>query len=368
LTLHLPARETPVRATFILTCMDFSTLDRTSVQAGPKLVPPERLRSDSPTSAVVEPVRFPPEDGGRSLSEMARRDLAATLQLLAERAQYITGASGAAIALRKDGEMVCRASAGSSAPTLGAQLHVNSGLSAESVRSRRILRCDNAELDPRVNQESCRALGISSVVVLPLIAEEDVNGVFELFSDRAYAFAERDITALERIAEMIQTAVEHAEAAERVERIVGQGAGGWDKETVNKDRERASALEAETRVAPVVRDTVRNSDALSPKTSNGTSGQTPAELQTDEHQSDGSPLVVPSERGNIGSCESCGFPVSAGRKLCLDCESSHPSDGVNAAFLSSITIPRENWLHLNRYLIGTLLIAAVTIAVLVWMR
>ena len=43
----------------------------------------------------------PGENGGRSLAEMAHRDLDAALQLLAERAQYITAASGAAIALRR---------------------------------------------------------------------------------------------------------------------------------------------------------------------------------------------------------------------------------------------------------------------------
>src|SRR5271165_5700984 len=40
--------------------------------------------------------RFPGEDGGRSLAQMADGDLDAALQLLADRAQYITSASGAA--------------------------------------------------------------------------------------------------------------------------------------------------------------------------------------------------------------------------------------------------------------------------------
>src|SRR5580658_7999439 len=44
--------------------------------------------------------RFPGEDVGHSMAEMAQRDLDAALQLLADRAQYITGAGGAAIALR----------------------------------------------------------------------------------------------------------------------------------------------------------------------------------------------------------------------------------------------------------------------------
>ena len=40
----------------------------------------------------VSAVRFPGEDGGHSLAEMAQRDLDAALQLLADRAcQYIYG-------------------------------------------------------------------------------------------------------------------------------------------------------------------------------------------------------------------------------------------------------------------------------------
>ena len=73
---------------------------------------------------IPTPVRFPGEDGGRSLAEVAQRDLDAALQLLADRAQYITGASGAAIALRRIGmkDLQCRASTGSNAPELGALL------------------------------------------------------------------------------------------------------------------------------------------------------------------------------------------------------------------------------------------------------
>src|SRR3974390_1115324 len=73
------------------------------------------------TATLAARVRFPGEDGGRSLAEMAQRDLDAALQLLADRAQYITGASGAAIALRRGGknDMLCRASTGEKAPGPG---------------------------------------------------------------------------------------------------------------------------------------------------------------------------------------------------------------------------------------------------------
>src|SRR6202167_2603289 len=118
----------------------------------------------SPSETVP---RFPGKDAGRSLAEMAHRDLDAALQLLAERAQYITGASGTAIALRRGehNDMLCRACVGSNAPELGALLSTEFGLSGESVRTRQPLRCDDAERDARVNREVCRQLGIASVVV-----------------------------------------------------------------------------------------------------------------------------------------------------------------------------------------------------------
>src|ERR1700723_1056763 len=165
--------------------------------------------------------RFPGEDGGRSLTEMAYSDLDAALQLLAERAQYITGANGAAIALRRGehNDMLCRASVGSNAPELGALLSTEYGLSGESVRTHKALRCDDTERDPRVNREGCRQLGIASVVVMPIVTDEQVLGVFELFSGTPRAFEERDISALQRLSEMVETAVKHAVASEALAMI-----------------------------------------------------------------------------------------------------------------------------------------------------
>ncbi len=173
-------------------------------------------------------VRFPGEDGGRSLAEMAQRDLDAALQLLADRAQYITGASGAAIALRRNGknDMLCRASAGSNAPELGALLSTEFGLSGESVRTRQALRCDDAERDARVNREVCRQLGIASVVVMPVVNDDEVLGVFELFSGQANAFGARDVSAIQRLSEMVETAVRLARAAENLpERLMREISG-----------------------------------------------------------------------------------------------------------------------------------------------
>ncbi len=149
------------------------------------------------------------------LSALGESELDAALQLLVERAQYITGATGTALALPQGDEMVCRASAGACAPAVGARLQVRSGLTGESIARRQLLRCDNAETDPRVNLETCHALGIASIVVLPLLRRSgEIRGLFELFSDHPYAFEERDLVALERMAALTLTALDLAEQHE----------------------------------------------------------------------------------------------------------------------------------------------------------
>ena len=298
------------------------------------------------------------DDGGKSLVEMAQRDLEAALQLLAERAQYITGASGAAIALLEESEMICRASAGPSAPELGAEVQVKSGLTGESVRTRQVLRCDDAETDSRVNRESCRALGIKSVMVVPLIREEEVIGVFELFADRANAFEERDITALERLAEMVQTGLEHADA------------GRHALQEIAAKNEQAAAQQEEQKPEPA--------PALA-KIEHEASAAVASELasespETTALKSDPDEPVRTPEPDKVRNCEACGFPVSEGRTLCLDCEAARLSGDSPAplasseapAFLSKFGTPRkQSWLGSHMYTIGTVLIVALTVMLLI---
>src|ERR1700686_4442784 len=191
-----------------------------------------------PTSTnLSSSVRVSEEDGVYSLAEMARRDLDAALQLLVDRAQYITSASGAAIALRRAGknDMQCRASTGSNAPELGALLSAEFGLSGESVRTRQPLRCDDAERDARVNRDVCRHLGIASVIVMPVVNDDEVLGVFELFSGEVNAFGERDLSAVQRLSAMVETAVRLAEAAENLPEQLRAGEASAPAE-VEQDR------------------------------------------------------------------------------------------------------------------------------------
>src|ERR1700751_1563810 len=108
------------------------------------------------------------------------------LQLVAERAQAITGADGVAIALAQGDEIVCRASSGAMAPDRGVQLDSRAGFSGACFRSGRIIRCDDSEKDPRVNREACRQLGTRSMVAVPLLSQANVVGLLEAFSTRPF--------------------------------------------------------------------------------------------------------------------------------------------------------------------------------------
>jgi putative methionine-R-sulfoxide reductase with GAF domain len=145
-------------------------------------------------------------------AESQGSDLEAVLSLVASRSQSLLRASGAAIALaaKDPGTMICRASAGASAPPVGATLQVGSGFSGECVRTGKILRCDDTETDERVDPQSCRALGIRSMLAAPLRLGDRVVGLLEVFSAQPNAFGENDSAVLQRFAEMIVAAVNRA--------------------------------------------------------------------------------------------------------------------------------------------------------------
>jgi hypothetical protein len=148
--------------------------------------------------------------------EALGRDLAAALPLIAERALTLVRASGAAIALADNDPdfMICRASSGPDAPPVGARLQVGSGFSGECIKTGVLLRCDDAELDPRVDPESCRALGIRSILAAPVRVGEKTIGLLEVFSAQPNTFSDTDSAVLQRLAQTVLAAINRAARAE----------------------------------------------------------------------------------------------------------------------------------------------------------
>jgi TonB family protein len=143
--------------------------------------------------------------GGNGLPPQVSADLALEIVLheIVEQACLATGATGAAVVLLRDGEMVCRASSGVNAPALGARLVSESGLTAECMRTQQVQRCDDAQNDPRADAEASRSLGVRSVMIFPLLRGAELLGVVEIFSARPAAFGERDKLTLEVLASRI---------------------------------------------------------------------------------------------------------------------------------------------------------------------
>jgi putative methionine-R-sulfoxide reductase with GAF domain len=137
----------------------------------------------------------------------AELDLEPAISAITERAQHLTGATGAAIALRRGDEIVCRARVGRTAPDLGVRLQTDVGISAEAVRTGEIMLCHDAERNPRVDLASCRRLGVRSILVSPLRHYRRTLGVFEVLSSSPCAFDHRDVVTMQLLSSLMVAAI-----------------------------------------------------------------------------------------------------------------------------------------------------------------
>jgi hypothetical protein len=227
-----------------------------------------------------------------------------------------------------------------------------------------------------VNHEVCRQLGIASVVVMPVVNDDEVLGVFELFSGKANAFGARDVSAVQRLSEMVETAVRLAQAtsnlpdrlkmreAAAVEIDVSVVEGGTAPEGKVLDGE---VLGDTVREEPLVEDSVAVAVFVEERIakenlSTGTPALSEAPTLSQRTRKDGAPCTVEIPGGAAGAhettatkkklywsaaltsagdagklaepdqshvppvlrslrkCDACGFPISAGRVLCVECE------------------------------------------------
>ncbi len=128
------------------------------------------------------------------------------LSTIADAARRLTGASGSAIAMWKDGAMVCRARSGDTAPALGAQLNSETGISGECLRTSKVQHCADTENNPLVDVDVCRALGLRSIAVLPIQGWRGINGILEVFATAPGVFTDHHLEVLEQLAALAERA------------------------------------------------------------------------------------------------------------------------------------------------------------------
>ena len=184
-----------------------------------------RPEEDSVPAQKTEP-EWTEDDRGGYLAELAATlashgggdasaDLALDLLLndIVEQARLATLSTGAAVALLRGDEMICRATVGDNAPDLGVRLNMRSGLCGACVQSKQVQRCDDTETDSRVDATSCRLLDIRSMLVLPILDGTELLGVFEVFSPRPHAFGDMEVQTLQALCRKIVQNIHQASEA-----------------------------------------------------------------------------------------------------------------------------------------------------------
>jgi GAF domain-containing protein len=249
----------------------------------------------------------------------ATLEFQAALQLLVERARFVSGARSVAIALEQDGQFVYSAASGESAPETG----VAAGLSQPSLRDcigqRKIIRSHAGGDFP---------FGLN----VPILREGKAAGFLELHGGSA--FEDRDCEAVQRIAEMIDTAIDHRDAAALADQIAFE-------EIV------------EIPNAPATPSTWHAPNVSSVEA-------------TRQQQSSAASIPETAAAVPVQNCLSCGFPVSPGRKLCVDCErNTDPAQVPDELFTGH---QHESWISTHGYTIASVLVSLLAIATILWLH
>ena len=256
------------------------------------------------------------EDSGlRSFLDSTKLEFQASLQLLAERAAFIAAATGATIALKQGESFVYSAVAGDSAAQPGSPAGINDASMRQCIEERIPVRTA-----PKANTFSLK---------VPILRAEEAIGVLELTGP--YEYQDQEVDSVSRISALVSVAVEYRDAAEQASARIA---------------ERGTEIQAESRPA---------------------SWHAPDSLAAQAIPANPVQRVASRSTLNAQGCASCGFPVSPGRRLCVDCErkSDLPLPSTSELF----TIPTdETWLSAHGYTLLSVLIPTIAAALYFWLR
>lgn len=251
-----------------------------------------------------------PAEAGNSLLEAAEMEFQATLQLLADRACWVSGARAAEIALQSGAHLRYAAVSGAS------QREPGSAAPRDEAPFRHCLT-DNRIVHARAHQGSAFCMAV------PIPQDGEAVGFVNLLSEEA--FNSEDETAVARIAELVEVALQHRDAAARAERL----------EFRDSELELPSLWSAPENVRP------NNRAVEAPQAATKTATQ-------------------------VETCAACGFPVSPGRSLCVECELK-PETAIPAKDLFQ-SETEEIWLSAHGYTIASVLVTVLTAAIILWLR
>jgi hypothetical protein len=260
-----------------------------------------------------------PADVATSPLDAERLEFQASLQLLAGRACGVSDALAGAIALNLNGVMSYCAVSGVSDREPGTEIAPDTEPFHECLIARHPVR-----VGP-VGEPS------AFTIAVPVLRDGVAAGFIELTGDRE--FSEETAQALSRIADLVAITLDHREAAERADKL-------------EFTDERLDPPLPELWHAPEI--------PAGPQLAKATIA---SEISK-------APATAPTLE--VRTCAACGFPVSPGRVLCVECE--HKRESIHEPESLFTTEAEESWLSAHGYTIASLVVTALTAALIVWLR
>ena len=143
----------------------------------------------------------------QKLIQTLQLDLPAAADLVAERVQKITNASGAAIGIIEKGQLFYRAGTGSAAIDAGTRVAPDSALSADCLSKGCLQNYPDVTAESHARADLFRQREVRAFVAVPVYHGGQVAGVLELRFARAKAFREADLRSAELMAGLLSEAM-----------------------------------------------------------------------------------------------------------------------------------------------------------------
>jgi GAF domain-containing protein len=173
----------------------------------------------------------------QKLIQTLQLDLAAAAELVAERVQKITNASGTAIGIIEKGHLFYRAGTGSGVIDVGTRVAPDSVLSADCLSKGSALNYPDVTANSPGHAELFRDRDVKAFIAVPVHHAGQVAGVLELRFARANSFREADLRTAELMAGLLSEAMVTAARMKWKEALAS---------------ERQSMLEALERIKPQI--------------------------------------------------------------------------------------------------------------------
>jgi hypothetical protein len=140
-------------------------------------------------------------------------DLNRSIYLIAKHARTVANATGVAIGLLEEDQLVYQVGSGSAAVLVGQR--VMATLSTSERNRGDILRVENAQADTRIAAEICRQFGANSLLMVPIYHEGMVAGVLQVLFSEQHTFGYAEMGAYRLMAGLLEEAIWYAAHPEK---------------------------------------------------------------------------------------------------------------------------------------------------------